>query len=76
MAENYKQLYRSSTNRMLAGVCGGLGDYLKMDPTVVRLLFLLAFFMTGGGILLAYFIMMVVIPPEPVYTNPGQVESR
>lgn len=76
MSENYKQLYRSNTNRMLAGVCGGLGEYLKMDPTVVRLLFLLAFFMTGGGILLAYFIMMVVIPPEPTYPLPPQTEMK
>lgn len=76
MSENYKQLYRSNINRMLAGVCGGLGEYLKMDPTVVRLLFLLAFFMTGGGILLAYFIMMVVIPPEPTYPLPPQTEMK
>jgi phage shock protein C len=66
MNTNYRQLYRSGSNQMLAGVCSGLGDYLTIDPTVVRLLFLLAFFMTGPGILIAYLIMAVVIPLEPI----------
>jgi phage shock protein PspC (stress-responsive transcriptional regulator) len=48
---------------MIAGVCAGLGDYLNIDPTVVRLLFVLAFFLTGPGILLAYLIMAAIIPP-------------
>ena len=60
----YKQLTRSTTNTMIAGVCAGLGDYLNIDPTVVRLLFLLGFFLTGPGIFLAYLIMAVVIPQE------------
>jgi phage shock protein C len=63
---NYRQLYRSAKNQMLAGVCAGLGEYLNMDPTVVRLIFLLLFFVTGPGGLLAYFIMMLVIPTEPL----------
>ena len=49
----YKALTRSSTNTMLAGVCAGLGDYLNIDPTVVRLLFVLGFFLTGPAIFLA-----------------------
>lgn len=65
----YKQLTRSSTNTMIAGVCAGLGDYLKIDPTVVRLLFLLGFFLTGPGIFLAYLIMAVVIPQETNVTQ-------
>ena len=64
MNTDYKQLTRSSTNRMIAGVCAGLGEYLNIDPTVVRLLFLLAFFLTGPGILIAYLIMAVIVP-EP-----------
>ena len=39
-----KQLTRSKSNRMIAGVCAGLGEYMGIDPTVVRLLFVLAFF--------------------------------
>ncbi len=65
MTENMKTLTRSTRNTMLAGVCAGLGEYLNMDPTVVRLMFLLAFFLTGPGILLAYLVMAVIIPPEP-----------
>ena len=66
MNETYKTLTRSTRNNMLAGVCAGLGDYLGIDPTVVRLMFLLAFFVTGPGILIAYVVMAVVIPPGTV----------
>jgi phage shock protein C len=66
MAENYKSLTRSTRNTMIAGVCAGLGDYLNIDPTVVRLMFLLGLFLTGPGILLAYLVMAIIIPPEPV----------
>lgn len=64
MDSNYKPLTRSTTNRMVAGVCAGLGEYLNIDPTVVRLLFVLGFFLTGPGILLAYLIMALIVP-EP-----------
>lgn len=56
-----KRLYRSRENRMLAGICGGLGEYFEVDPTFVRLLWVLAAFVAGGGIL-AYLIAWVVIP--------------
>ena len=64
MNTDYKQLTRSITNRMIAGVCAGLGDYMNIDPTVVRLLFVLGFFLTGPGILIAYLIMAIIVP-EP-----------
>ena len=64
MSTDYKQLTRSTTNRMIAGVCAGLGEYLNIDPTVVRLLFVLGFFLTGPGILIAYLIMAIIVP-EP-----------
>jgi len=64
MSTDYKQLTRSITDRMIAGVCAGLGDYLNIDPTVVRLLFVLGFFLTGPGILIAYLIMAIIVP-EP-----------
>ena len=64
MNTDYKQLTRSNTNRMIAGVCAGLGEYLNIDPTVVRLLFVLGFFLTGPGILVAYLIMAIIVP-EP-----------
>jgi len=64
MSETYKTLTRSVTNRMVAGVCAGLGDYLNIDPTVVRLLFVLGFFLGGPGVALAYLIMAIVTPEE------------
>ena len=64
MSETYKTLTRSVTNRLVAGVCAGLGEYLNMDPTVVRLLFVLGFFLAGPGIALAYLIMAIVTPEE------------
>ena len=65
MNTDYKQLTRSISNRMIAGVCAGLGEYLNIDPTVVRLLFVLGFFLTGPGTLIAYLIMAIIVP-EPV----------
>lgn len=68
MTDNIKRLYRSTTDTMLAGVCAGLAEYANLDPTLVRLLFVLAFFGTGPGIFIAYLIMMLVIPQKPVET--------
>jgi len=65
MNDKYKQLTRSRKNRMIAGVCAGLGEYFGVDPTIVRLLFVLGFFMgLHGGILLVYLIMAIVTPEE------------
>ena len=61
---NEKKLTRSLNDRMLAGVCAGLANYLGMDPTVIRLIFVLLFFVSGPGILLAYLIMMIIVPEE------------
>jgi len=58
----YKTLTRSKSNRMIAGVCAGLGDYLNIDPTIVRLLFVLGFFTFNGAMLLVYLIMAIVTP--------------
>lgn len=59
-----KQLYRSRTNRKISGVCGGLGEYMNLDPTVVRLIWVLLFFFAGVGIL-AYLIAALIIPENP-----------
>jgi len=66
MNETTKQLTRSRSNRMVAGVCAGLGDYLGIDPTVIRLLFVLGFFTMHGALVLAYIIMAIVTPEEKV----------
>jgi phage shock protein C len=59
-----KTLTRSKSNRMIAGVCAGLGDYLNIDPTVIRLLFVLGFFAFHGALLIAYLIMAIVTPEQ------------
>jgi phage shock protein C len=60
----YKTLTRSKSNRMIAGVCAGLGEYLGIDPTIVRLLTVIAFFTGFGGIVLVYLIMALVVPEQ------------
>ncbi len=59
-----RNLTRSKSNRMIAGVCAGLADYLNIDPTVVRLLFVLGLFLAGPGIAIAYLIMAIVTPEQ------------
>ena len=59
-----KTLTRSKSNRMIAGVCAGLGDYLNIDPTIIRLLFVLGFFTFNGAMLLVYLIMAIVTPEQ------------
>ena len=62
MNATYRPLQRSTTNRMIAGVCAGIGEYTNMDPTIVRLLAVLLFFLTGPGMLVAYLVMAIIIP--------------
>lgn len=61
-----KQLYLSSTNQQLAGVCGGIGEYFAIDPTVIRLLWIIGTIVTGvlPGIF-AYVIAAIIIPRNP-----------
>lgn len=59
-----KKLYRSVRDRKLGGVCGGLGEYFGIDPTLVRLAWVLFGLLAGSG-LLAYLIAWLVIPEAP-----------
>ncbi|MBI4019552.1 MAG: PspC domain-containing protein [Candidatus Aenigmarchaeota archaeon] len=56
-----KKLYRSRTNRILGGVCGGIGEYFDVDANIVRILFLIS----GAGLMI-YLIAWILIPEEPV----------
>jgi phage shock protein C len=58
-----KKLRRSRTDKMVAGVCGGLGNYFALDSTILRLVFVLLLIFAGTG-LLAYLVMWLVIPYE------------
>ncbi len=57
-----KRLFRSKTNRMIAGVCGGFAEYFNMDPTIVRLIAVLALFIGFFPAVIAYIVMAIVIP--------------
>ena len=63
-----KKLYRSTTDKKVFGVCGGLAEYFNVDPTIVRLICVLAVFCVGGG-LLAYIIAALVMPAKPEGTE-------
>lgn len=56
-----KRLYRSTTNRMISGVCAGIADYFGVDPTIIRLAWVL-FCALGGSGVLAYIICSIIIP--------------
>ena len=64
MPQKIRKLYRSRKNRILCGVCGGLGEYLGIDPTIVRLLWIIFSLAYGAGIL-AYILACIVIPLKP-----------
>jgi phage shock protein C len=69
-----KRLHRSRTERMIAGVCGGIAEYLDIDPTIVRLIWVLISLLAGAGILL-YLICWIIIPadlPTPPAGPPAQ----
>ncbi|MGN0398763.1 MAG: PspC domain-containing protein [Blautia sp.] len=57
-----KRLYRSSTNYMLAGVCGGVAEYFNIDPTLVRLAWVILSCMSMGTGIIAYIIAAIIIP--------------
>jgi len=63
--EEIKRLYKSETNKIFSGVCGGIGEYSGIDPVVVRLLWILLTFFTGvlpGAV--AYIVTALVVPKK------------
>ena len=64
MSDDYKKLLRPKNNRMICGVCAGVAEYFNLDPTVVRLLAVLAGIASAGTALIAYLIAAVIIPEE------------
>jgi len=64
-----KRLYRSTANKVIGGVCGGLGEYFDVDPVLVRVITVLLFLATGFGIL-AYVIAWIIIPKRPLDIEP------
>lgn len=61
-----KHLYRSRTNRMIAGICGGIAEYFELDPAIVRLIAVALLLFTGFfPAFFAYLILWIVIPQQP-----------
>ena len=59
-----KRVYRSRKDRILGGVCGGLGNYFNLDPVLVRVIWVILLFAAGVGFL-AYILAWILIPEEP-----------
>ncbi len=59
-----RKLYRSRTNRQVAGVCGGLAEHFNMDATLIRVLFVVLAILGGSGIII-YIAMWIIVPQEP-----------
>jgi len=58
-----RRLHRSSSNKMLMGVCGGLGEHFDIDPTILRLIFALGIFL-GGTTIVLYLVLAVIMPSD------------
>lgn len=67
-----KKLYRSKRNKVIGGVCGGLGEYLGIDPVLLRILFVAAIFLSGAGLIL-YVIAWLIMPAEPSENEKSEV---
>ncbi|MGA7838773.1 MAG: PspC domain-containing protein [Ignavibacteriaceae bacterium] len=59
-----KKWYRSRKDKMIGGVCGGIGEYFDIDPTLIRILFVVGLFMAAG--FLAYIVLWIVVPEKPL----------
>lgn len=63
-----KKIYRSRNDKVIAGICGGLGKYLDIDPVIIRVLFIILLLTIGSGILI-YLLAWILIPLEPENTE-------
>lgn len=63
----YKRLYRSEDDRIIAGICGGLGEYFTIDPVIIRLIWVLTLLIGGSGIVI-YLLAWLLVPRKPMDT--------
>ena len=64
-----KRLYRSTHDRQVSGVSGGLGEYFGVDPTLIRIAWVVTALATGPGALLVYALLAVIVPKAPADTS-------
>ena len=74
MTADVKRLYRSRDDRMISGVCGGLGEYLSIDATIIRLIFVITALWGGAG-LIVYIVMLLVVPEDPAGAEAVEPEA-
>ena len=60
-----KKLFRSQSDNKIAGVCGGLGEWMGIDSTIIRLLFIISAFFSFGAVVLIYFAAALFVPKSP-----------
>ncbi len=70
-----QNLHKSRTNKVFAGVCGGVGEYFNVDATIIRLVWALAFFLGGTGFIL-YILAMIIMPDDPVTLQKKQTMPK
>jgi phage shock protein C len=70
MMNEPKKLYRSRDDRMVSGLCAGIGKYFGIDPTVVRVIVTVASILSGGLPIIIYLVLIMVVPEEPI-SGPG-----
>ena len=71
-----ERLYKSTSDRMLSGVSGGLGEYLDVDSTLVRIAWVIVTIMSAGVGLLAYIALVIIVPTRPVPVSSTPVEEE
>lgn len=64
MSKEVKKLYRSRKDKMIAGICGGIGEIYSLDPTMVRLVYALITIFSAGTAILVYVLGWIIIPEE------------
>ena len=66
MVDNTKKLYRSKKNRVITGVCSGIAEYFSIDPTIVRIIYIvLTLFTAVAPFVILYLIMWIIVPDQP-----------
>jgi phage shock protein PspC (stress-responsive transcriptional regulator) len=65
MAKKIKRLYRCDKDKVISGICAGIGEYFEVDPVIIRLLWVIGTILSMGAGLLAYLIAYLIIPQEP-----------
>ena len=63
-----KRLYKSRKDKVISGICGGIGEYFAVDPVLIRVIAVLLFFFGGVGVI-AYIVGMIIIPAEPLQAD-------